>query len=213
MMRPRLWTGIVLIALGCLLPGTAGAQVSARLSTRDIPAAEQARDTLYRYALCLVGARRGRVERALAIRDEAERGAELGRIATSHCLLEGRIQMGEPLLRGALYRALYLKDFGEAGTGELRVSSSPDEVSNDPLGAFGNCVMSIAPDSVRAFVVARPITPEEDVALNALMPNLAGCVAPGDKVKFNRAMLQAILAEALYKTSIAGRPAPMAAAK
>lgn len=205
-MRPAAFIpGAALAASALLAPSPSQAQRAAGLSQRDIPPAEQARDTLNRYAVCLVDARRRSVERALAIADLRERQAELARIAAPKCLDGGWIRMSEPLFRGALYRALYLEKFGRDTPTRLDQADLEADSISDPLLKFGDCVAMRAQAATHAFVVETPMTDEEDAALSELGPVLGECIDPTQQIEFSRSSLQALLAEALYKRASAAR--------
>lgn len=193
---------VTLAAACALAPLAAGAQTlfdpAARLSTRDVSAAAQARDTMNRYAECVVKTRAAAVRRALSTETP---DAELARLASDDCLASGQLQMGTSLFRGALYRALYLRDFGRDA--ELPAGEATPAASTNPLLLFGDCVARLDPAQTQAFVVAMPATPGEDEAVAALGASFERCVVAGDRIGFSKTVLQGALAEALYKRSAA----------
>jgi hypothetical protein len=148
------------------------------------------------YAVCLVTSHHGAVRKAWARKSDAEVAAALAKVSVSDCLAEGRLIMPPQLLRGALYRALYLRDFGKRPPS---ASASGPMHEDNPLRLFGHCVYAIDPVDVRAFVMADPATALEKEAIAALGPALAQCVSPGSQIRFSPAVLQAILAEAAYR--------------
>jgi hypothetical protein len=74
------------------------------------------------------------------------------------------------------------------------------------LQRFGDCVVSANPADARALVLATAATQAERAAIARLGPALGGCVAPKNQVRFSRAVLQGVLAEALYKRAAASEP-------
>lgn len=175
----------------------------AELSSRAIPAGEQARDTMNRYAICLVRSRYLAMRSALSKTSPVEVDVALRKIVHRDCLAEGSLRMPAALLRGASYRALYLRDFGPNSpvvpAGVEGSSEAAGSTVGDPLSTFAHCVLTQNPDAARAFVLSSPATPAEGEALAALTPALGNCIAPGDKVRFSRSVLQGALSEALYK--------------
>lgn len=195
-----------LVAACALVPAGAAAQSiipdpAAALSTRDISPAAQARDSMNRYAECIVRTHASAVREALSETSEAAVTTALARLADRDCLLTGELQMGTSLFRGALYRALYLRDFG--ADADLPPTDFALESSPNPLLEFGNCVAVLDPAQTRAFVVARPATSAETDAVTKLAASFGRCMAPGNQAQFSKTVLQGALAEALYKRSAA----------
>jgi hypothetical protein len=205
-MRQPALTGAFAAAFCAIAVSTPGsAQRAANVSTRDISPADRARDTMNRYAICLVDVRRRAVKHALAKIDLQERQTALQRIAASKCLYGGDMQMPEPVFRGALYRALYLEEYGVPPAAAADVPAAADDAA-DPLQAFGDCVAARKPEAVHALVVAKVATTEENAALSELAPLFGDCAPPRAQIEFSRSMLQATLAEALYKRAVAASP-------
>jgi hypothetical protein len=193
-----------LAAIGAALVGVpAGAQTAAHLSTRDISDQDRARDTMTRFAACVVKARPNLTKEALAKTTPGESVAALNDLVKTECLAGGELRMAPDIFRGALYRALYMREFGENAEAPHVVAASEGVATSTPLQAFGDCVLRTAPAATRLFVVADVATPEEKQAFADLTPALGGCVDPREQMRFNRASLEATLAEALYKNSVA----------
>jgi hypothetical protein len=179
----------------------AEAQTAAHLSRRDISPAEQARDTMSRFAACVVKARPNMAREAVVASPGAESTAALVNLVKTECLAEGNLRMDPFIFRGAIYRALYIREFGEnARAPEI----APDGPSDRPeLRSFGECVIRAAPEATRVFVVADVASPEERQAIADLGPALNGCVNPREQIAFTPAALEAHLAGALYRNSVA----------
>lgn len=163
-------------------------------SERDVSASDRARQTMNDYGVCLVKSRAIAVRRALAM-PAGDTDAALRKLAIADCLSAGELRMPAALMRGAVYRALYLQDFGSKAPAPA-TSATP---TGDPLQDFGACVNTVDPVHVRELVMATPATTVERTAIAALAPALGSCVAPGNNVRFSRATLQAVLAEAAYR--------------
>jgi hypothetical protein len=188
-----------------LTPVGAGAQSlidhSAQVSSRDVSAAARARDTMNRYAECIVKTRTAPVRRALSQPTYGAVNAELAKLASNDCIAGGELQMGQALFRGAIYRAMYIRDFG--ADAELPAIDATPLSAREPLVVFGDCVVRLDPAATRAFVMARPATSEEARAVASLGASFNRCVSPGDQIQFSKTVLQGALAEALYKRSTA----------
>ena len=199
-------TALAVIGAACAsLP--AAAQTPANLSTRDISDAERARDTMNRFAICVVRARPDRTREALAKTGYAESTAAMARLMKSECLAGGQLAMNPRDLRGALFRALYLREFGDDAEPLQFAPDSASPAASAPLESFGDCVLRAAPAATRVFVVAEVASNEEKQAIADLGPAMAGCVDPQAQLRFSPTSLEATLAEALYKRSVAASAA------
>lgn len=213
-----IWT----LALSFMLPAAAaGAQETGTLITRraaqiddDSPTAAQkaAED----FGTCLLSRERERMAKLIDLPVDSAEYAKLfdamfGR--TDQCLSDGTLKISELMLRGALFQALYRRDF--SGDTELRFDPTVQTGYRDlykaelsdkarmyvSLENFGECVSRADPYGVRALVLSRPGSSAESAALTQLHPRLAGCVVQGNQVRFSRANLKGILAEGLYRLS------------
>jgi hypothetical protein len=203
-MKAPLAFGAGLLALSAMLmTAPARGQVAAMHSDRDVSAPDRARDTLYRYAECLVKARPRMTKEALAIQSTTEATRAFIALMKPECLDGGYLRMDAVAIRGPLYRALYLREFGKH---EPDLSPLPTEQSageDKGYHAFGACVMRIAPANSRAFVLALPGSGEESAALTALRPAFDECVNPQEQLVFTKAALDSTLAQALYERAVA----------
>ncbi len=187
------------------------AQRAANLSGRDIPASERARDTMNRFAICIVKARPNMVREALAQPFGPARISALNNVVKKECLAGGTLRMDPGILEGALYRALYFRDFGEDHEMAPVAMTVPTSAS-DSWQTFGDCVVRTDPRNAQAFLLADPATPEEAAALEGVRPALAACISPEQQVGFSPARLQAVLARALYqRATFEATPAASAA--
>ncbi|MBO9623082.1 MAG: hypothetical protein J7500_10265 [Sphingomonas sp.] len=208
--------GIAMLFGACLVLGAPAAQAqqtghiiadhAAEVSTRDVSAADQARDTMNRYGICVVRMKSVAVKRALSKPSDEAIDAALAKIAISECLGSGELTMSRPLFRGAVYRALYIRDFGQVSQAPAAVAEPAVTTSANLLQSFGDCVVVADPDDARALVLATAATQTERSAIARLGPALGSCVAPKNQMRFSRAVLQGVLAEALYKRAAASEP-------
>jgi hypothetical protein len=130
--------------------------------------------------------------------------------------LEMRLQPST--FRGAMYPALYRRDFGKSGPpANLAVAPQLDiatefagEVATlppeyGPGRALGDCVARKAPQDAHALTMGKPWSAAEDAAVERLKPVLAGCLSNEQTVRFSRQSLRAYVGEATYKLGVAAR--------
>ena len=177
---------------GSILP-----DYTARPSERSVSPADQARQTMNDYAVCIVHARVAAVQKALSLANDAKVDEALANLANRECLMRGELRMPRQLLRGAVYRALYLRDFGRSPPAPSASDAAP--TGESMFEQFGSCVNTADASDVREFVMSVPATKREAAALSALGPALGRCIAPGNQIRFSRAVLQGVLAEAAYR--------------
>lgn len=183
--------------------------------------ADRARAMMVAYGECVVRLSRGTVERALAASPVGSQGrAVVDRIAYSECPRYGGLSSNPALMRGALFAALYRADFGAAAPAiaDMRLDYSKDVGGTDTaerrqyvgLRQFAECVVRADPASSRAFVLAPVGSHEDKAAFAALGAHFAPCLTKGVELTFSKTVLAGLVAETLYRQSLAG--AEMAAA-
>lgn len=185
-------------------------------SDRPLSATDKARDLMNQYGICVVNEHFGAVKRALSLQDDGAIDKALIKFATDDCLVSGKLTMSEPLFRGAVFRAMYIRDFGTKSREALEPVNNPKgkAVNAGPAVDFGDCVVRLSPDGARTLVMASPDTPGERDAVQTLRQALADCLPPKQQVRFTLWGLQATLSEALYKRTVAltkADPAPATA--
>jgi len=129
-----------------------------------------------------------------------------------------RLRFAPDLLRGALFRAKYLKF--ERGSGKETAFPPYDAAApwhlahSDPfavLQAIGECTVRENPAQARAAISANVGSSEETDAYAALVPSLEKCMPQNGTYTFSRARLEGLMAEALYFLS--GGPLPKSDAR
>lgn len=156
--------------------------------------------------------------------NDPEFGKMGGTFAKDRCVppAVGTVTMKfDPILfRYGLFEARYRIEFGKSqppsmiGLPPLDLDSefdlpiTPDlrgTAALPPLIVFlrqlGDCAMRYKTAEAHAFVLAKPYSDEEGVALQGLMPALGECMPEGQTLKFSRPMLRGTIAEALYKAA------------
>ena len=128
--------------------------------------------------------------------------------------LEMRVQ--PDTFRGALYPALYRRDFGKLGPPARLADLEPLSLATEfdgasaslpaeykPERAFGDCVARKAPQEVHALLMSEPYSAGENAAVEKLKPLLGYCLLNGQTVKLGRVALKAFTGEAMYKLALA----------
>jgi hypothetical protein len=135
--------------------------------------------------------------------------ASLKRVTTSECLNNVELTIPTELMLGSVFRALYVRDFGQQPPAiqpqpvDFRVFiAAPDapEVQNHlALASFAGCVVRSDLVNSRNYLFSTPGSKNETAALNALAPQFNQCLPKGAQIKFSKSVMSAILAEALYR--------------
>jgi hypothetical protein len=128
------------------------------------------------------------------------------------------------VMRAGLYDSLYRLRFkfgpiDIASVPKLDIASEFD-TTTEPLGDaslyfrdIGDCVARKKPDLSRTLLMTRQGSKDEDAALKAIVPSVPSCVPQGSTIRFSTPILRGLIAEALYKLSMAARMRPPAIGK
>ena len=189
------------------------------VSNRKMSDDDKARQITNDFAVCMAKTATKRVEYALGLNSLVASYRALTKIADPDCLVGKELLMPPRLLRGALFRALYIRDFGKAApTGSpvridyaAEAEANHDERDLATATAFGSCIAKLNPEASRAFVMSAVATPEERVAIDSLRPAMGDCLRDGT-LKLSRAVLQSIMSEVLYREATP-RPSIVAGAR
>ena len=167
---------------------------------------ELLRATLVNDAICLVQYERPRVDSFLKLTAGTPRlDAQSRLLGNSACMKEDRLSYQPSQLRGALFIALYQSQYGMGEAGVVDPAQEavawprPADARTAAVQQFATCVVRADPRSARQVVMALPASREEGAAIDALRPQLDGCLNKGSRIVFNRMALSGILAEALYR--------------
>ena len=173
---------------------------------------------LLQAAACLVGRDANAGSALLAAApfsaDERQEAVRTLRAAERCVGSRARLATSPMLLRGALAEALYEARFPQpppARTPPLRaLASLPADAAAArqdiaPAFALADCAAGRGGETVRALLAAEPDTDAEGVALQALNPVFAACVAPGTSLSVDRAGLRSLLAQSLYRWAVVQR--------
>lgn len=173
-------------------------------------ASDNVRETLRKYAACLLTIEPRAVERTLAAAPGEQSAKLMRRLATERCLYEGSLSFVPSLLRGALFAAAYRRDYGSDAPppSPTRVDfaagipeGGQDREANIGLLLFADCVAQADPKDARTAVLAPVGSDEEARAYGGLLPHLNGCLFKGQEITFSKGVLSGILAEVLYRNA------------
>lgn len=175
---------------------------------------ERARIWLERYAACI--AKRDPKHLAGVLDAPINQDVAVGKLVEGNydsCLSAGatadELRMNARLMLGALYAERVTRMVGR-----LTPDMLPPDVLPLPSGAdldqpararaslvrFGECVMRKNPPAALEFVAADAGKSRETAALKDLVPYLGQCVDAGVQFQLSRSILEASLAEAIYRT-------------
>lgn len=217
-------TVALLGALAIVEPTTAQAQAAtysaprvAVIPVQRMSEADRARATMNDYAKCLVTNRPGLAKQAAELPDDARAVRALNRLAISDCLYSGGLVMPHEVLRGAIYTALYKRDYLRSYPPAKSVAidymagnagSSTAARNWATIRMFASCVSRMDPINARAAVLARVASVEERETYTKLTPAMGDCLTAKGSVTFSKTVLQGALAEVLYReaSSVAGVP-------
>lgn len=210
----------------CMVPVSLHAQETGTLIQRkaaqiDGRTKEAARKTVDAFAECLVSRSPGRVAKLadLAVDTPAydKQYRSLFKTMGDECLSDGQLGFSALIIRGALYSALYNREFKlnpplafdpAINTGNRALYSEPysDAArSAIALNNMGECVARADAANVRALLGSVPGSDFEDQTFRTLLPKISGCITKDNKITFSKVILKGVLAEGLYRLSVAHR--------
>jgi hypothetical protein len=198
--------------------------IPVHVAAQDTLPAREAEKDLAEYADCVVGRKAYRKPVAEFLRvvpNGADFYSASMKAADLTCLndaavrrrtskLEMRLQPAT--FRGALYPALYRRQFGRAGPPANVRSAPPFDIASEfagdvatlpqeyvPSRVIGDCLARNAPQDAHRMLVSRPWSAGEDAAIERLKLVLADCLTNKQTVRLNREALRAYVGEASYK--------------
>ena len=170
---------------------------SAESSPQDIRA-------LGHFARCIADRQRDRTRAILAMDDRSVAYlSELYRLAQSNrgCGPMGFMRFGVQLYVGGLAEAVLHHYVAMSDFARLVVADAarPRLEASNPNDTAALCSVRAAPDAAAAMLATEPATPEESVALGALVPTLSTCLGAGRAIRINRESMRALIALAAYR--------------
>lgn len=205
------------LTAGALLAGPITAQVPGSVLKEPVGTMEQAkfaRRVLVNGVTCLLDQRPSNVRSFLKMFPDGKDAARAATYLNQGDCVDGQsggqqMRFGPAMLRGAIYKAMYIRAFGTA-VPELGATpgfaAETDGQSSDAgrayvaARAFGECVVRRDPGTARALVLAEVESTDERKALTAIAPSFAGCMQK-DQPELTRAGVTGVIAEVLYRLS------------
>lgn len=214
----------LILALGAfalLSPHILVAQETGTLITRkaaqiDGNSEVDARRAAEDFGACLTDREKGRIAKLVDLAVDTKEYETVYKALynqSDECLSDGTLRIGELALRGAIFQALYTRDYSsnsilsfppEVKTGYRGLY--PAELSDKArmylsLENFGECVVRVDPNNVRLLVTSRVGSSTENEAFRLLMPRFSACIVKDNEIRFSRTNLKGFLAEGLYRLS------------
>lgn len=198
--------------------GTLLQRKAAQIDTRD---ANAARLTMRSFAACIASRSKGRLTKLLALPVGVPEYDRMSRAMFDRegdeCLSGGELRFSMKLLRGSLFEAVYLQEFGRDAVPDLMLVTDSGFRARyaEPLGPdaayvvafeqFGECVAKARPSAARDLVASIPGSSSESTAFASLGPVLGSCLPKGRKITFSKPVLRGFVSEGLYWLSAASR--------
>ncbi len=194
-----------------------GTLIRRRAAQIDAQAPGGARTAMLQFAQCIVSRDKGRVARILQLAvDDAEYRRLSNRLfetTDDECLSDGGVSFNSTLFVGALFEALYIRDFKYDGptafpasvtTPYLTLYKPPYSATERQalaLEQFGECVARAEPVEARKLLLVMPGTAIEREQFALLAPRFGACVVKGSTVAMSKSIIRGSLAEGMYRLS------------
>jgi hypothetical protein len=222
MRRGIIWGSVVAaLATASIAPAQeTGSLIRRKPAQIDINSKDAARQTLEVFAVCVVERQYGRVAKLVNMRvdvPEYQKQSSGLTVYYDDCISTGEFRYNGDLLRGALFQAFYKREFKLKGPLEFAPAFdsgyaalysepySPEARASIAQVKFGECVSRADATNVRQFISAPARSSMEASSIQALAPKLGPCIAQGNQIKFNKTVLKGMLAEGLYRLSMASK--------
>lgn len=191
----------------------------AQLLNKPVGTVEQAkaaRQSLEGGARCLLDERPSNVRSFLKMFPASKDAARSANYLNQGDCVDGSagnqdMHFGPAMLRGALYKALYNREFGTTAPaiadGQLDLAADTSGQNDADVGdytknrAFAECVVRKDPDSARALALAPAETTLEKAAFEKLEPAVGACAVQHKIVDLSRATIAGLIAEVTYRLS------------
>jgi hypothetical protein len=200
-----------------LVSATLAASAPARANMSAVHEPGAMRLALAEGAECLVDAKSNIVTNFLALfPGSSDAARQAGYLSKIECVSSAtgayEVTYSPEILRGALYKALYVRDFADRVPG--LAATSPDfhvdtaggrpEDARDyvVMRQFAECVVRKDTAAARALVLAPTESSGEAAAFRDLQPDLSPCFVQGGSAQISKSAFTGLVAEALYRLSI-----------
>lgn len=198
-----------------------GTLVQHRAAQVDGRGQDAARATMEAFAACLVSRASGRAALLADVPVDSpryeQRFLSLVDLEDEICLSSGDLSFSNSLFRGALFQALYDREFrgrgptdfsGVTDTGYRQLYATPlSDTARTAIALeqFGECVSRADAAGVQMFLLQRPGAAKEKESIAVLMPKFGACIPKDNTIRFSPSILKGALAEGIYRLSMASR--------
>ncbi len=203
---------------GIALAQVPGEVLKQQIATTD--QARQARRVLAGGVQCLLDQRPSNVRSFLKQFPETKDSERAATYLNKGDCVDGssggqQMRFGESILRGAIYRAMYIRDFSNSKT-DPDLGAAPDYTAESRGQApavvknyvadrrFAECVIKAKPNLARDYVLAEPEGQAEFDALATLQPTIESCTPQNRKAAMTRSTVSGLVSEVLYRMSKSG---------
>lgn len=230
-MTQRQTSLLAFVSSALLLGSTAHAQRTGTLVGSDpaqIPEGPRAnpedrvRIAMYRYAECVVGNSRARVERYLDTFPGSKVAHKMANsLAVDECLSSGEMRFSESLFRAGVYDVLYRRDFKTNGPVDFssvpaldyaagEAGANDREQSRVALRNIADCTVRNDPKASRALILSMVAGNAEANAFTTVVSSMSPCVMEGSTLTFSKSVFRGVIGETLYRLSVAARQTAVA---
>jgi hypothetical protein len=121
-----------------------------------------------------------------------------------------KLKFSSSLMRGQVFRALYVNDYGRSKSKELLskfqlTTELPQSSPYYAIREFGICVVAKDTENSRKIISLPTAGTEEKEGYAALKDTFSDCVAPGNTIKFSKTIIEGAVSEALFIKSMASQ--------
>ena len=204
-MRLRIFVPIIVALLAlAATPSPAQYMSHPRDRTRSVESSPQDIRAFAHFSRCIADRQRDRTRAILAMDDRSVAYlSELCRLAQANRGYGpmGFMRFGVQLYVGGLAEAVLhhyvaMRDFPRLVAAD---TTRPSPGVTNPNDVAAVCAVHASPDAAAAALATEPATPEESVALGALVPALSACLGAGRSLTTNRESMRALIALAAYR--------------
>lgn len=136
-------------------------------------------------------------------------------MTSSDCLMGGSLTMPANLMRGAIFAALYQRDFKKgqpeflAEPFDFRPYAGTIDTSESngfmARASLSSCLVRAEPAGSRALILSPVASADETAALALLTAKFSGCAPKGQVIRLTQEAFIGLIAESLYRESRAAR--------
>jgi hypothetical protein len=194
--------------------GTRAGPRPANVPDSNLNKADLSRATMRSFAKCVIGVSRQRVIDYLDTFPGSKEALELANgLSRDDCLVAAELRFSEELFRWSLYDELYnsnfrnhdlaaIADIPETDFVGMTKGLNAEQYQVVAIWQLGECTVRAAPKVSQTLVWSPIGSDSEAAAIQEIVPIVSGCVNKDNEIKFSKAVLRGVMAEALYKLAM-----------